>query len=93
MGMLAPLPSGANIAKTKSATAPVMPMRLLVVPWVHRARGQSAAKAYGWIGHLLDFLCTRQILAHRDRRGLFSIHTQYGLLNRRPKQVSFFNFD
>jgi hypothetical protein len=30
---------------------------------------------------------------HRDRRGLFSIHKKYGLLNRHPKKVSFFNFD
>jgi hypothetical protein len=27
--------------------------------------------------------------AHRDRRGLFSIHTKYGLLNRLPTKVSF----
>jgi hypothetical protein len=48
---------------------------------------------YGWIVHERHFLCTRQNLTHRDRRGLFSIHTKYGLLNRRPKEVGFFNFD
>ena len=31
--------------------------------------------------------------AHRDRRGLFSIHTKYGLLNRLPTKVSFSIFD
>ena len=31
--------------------------------------------------------------AHRDRRGLFSIHTKYGLLNRLPTKVSFPIFD
>jgi hypothetical protein len=29
----------------------------------------------------------------RDRRGLFSIHTKYGLLNRLPTKVSFSIFD
>jgi hypothetical protein len=48
---------------------------------------------YGWIGYASQFLCNRQNHAHRDRRGLFSIHTKYGLLNRRPKKVSLFNFD
>jgi hypothetical protein len=31
--------------------------------------------------------------AHRDRRGLFSIHTKYVLLNRLPTKVSFSIFD
>jgi hypothetical protein len=31
--------------------------------------------------------------AHRDRRGLFSIHKKYGLLNRLPTKVSFSIFD
>jgi hypothetical protein len=31
--------------------------------------------------------------AHRDRRGLFSIHTKHGLLNRLPTKVSFSIFD
>jgi hypothetical protein len=48
---------------------------------------------YGWIGQAYEFLCNRQNHAHRDRRGLFSIHKKYGLLNRHPKKVSFFNFD
>jgi hypothetical protein len=48
---------------------------------------------YGWIGQAWEFLCNRQNQAHRDRRGLFSIHTKYGLLNRRPKNISFFGFD
>ena len=48
---------------------------------------------YGWIGHPLDFLCICQNHDHRDRRGLFSIHKKYGLLNRHPKKVSFFDFD
>ena len=31
--------------------------------------------------------------AHRGRRGLFSIHTKYGLLNCLPTKVSFSIFD
>jgi hypothetical protein len=31
--------------------------------------------------------------AHRDRRGLLSIHTKHGLLNRLPTKVSFSIFD
>jgi hypothetical protein len=45
------------------------------------------ASLCGWIGHASQFLCNRQNHAHRDRRGLFSIHTKHGLLNRRPKKV------
>ena len=48
---------------------------------------------YGWIGQACEFLCNRQNHARRDRRGLFSIHKKFGLLNRRPKKVSIFNFD
>jgi hypothetical protein len=47
----------------------------------------------GWIGRASQFLCNRQNHARRDRRGLFSIHTKHGLLNRRPKKASVFNFD
>jgi hypothetical protein len=48
---------------------------------------------YGWIGQACEFLCNRQNHAHRNRRDLFSIHTKYGNLNRRPKKVSFFDFN
>jgi hypothetical protein len=43
---------------------------------------------HGWIGQERGaFLCTRQNLARRDRRGLFSIHKNMGsLLNRRPEK-------
>jgi hypothetical protein len=44
---------------------------------------------YGWIGLACEFLCNRQNHARRDRRVLFSIHTKYGLLDRRPKKFSF----
>jgi hypothetical protein len=62
-------------------------------PLRNRFGSETATNLYGWIGHERDFLCTRQNLAHRDRRGLFSIHKKYGLLNRRPKKDSFFYFD
>ena len=54
---------------------------------------QSHYWTYGWPGHKILFLCNRLNHARCDRRGLFSIHTKYGLLNRRPTKVSFFNFD
>jgi hypothetical protein len=43
--MLAPLSSGANVAKTKSATGNACASATVAALWVHRARGHSAAKA------------------------------------------------
>jgi hypothetical protein len=48
-----------------------------------------------WLGwaYLTKKNAARRDHAHRDRRGLFSIHTKYGLLNCLPTKVSFSIFD
>jgi hypothetical protein len=40
--------------------------------------GVRPVRPYGWIGKDRDFLCVRQNITHRDRRGLFSIHKNMG---------------
>ena len=47
---------------------------------------------YGWPGHKMQFLCNRLNHARCDRRGLFSIRTKCGLLNRLPTKVMGFKF-
>jgi hypothetical protein len=42
---------------------------------------------HGWPGHKMQFLCNRLNHARCDRRGLFSIRTKCGLLNRLPRKV------
>jgi hypothetical protein len=47
----------------------------------------------GWAGQgakrFFVYSAGRQNFSHRDRRGLFSIHTKYGPLGHCPKKVSF----
>jgi hypothetical protein len=71
------------------APAPVPALAMKVAVRNSAKKARKRIRGYGWIGQACEFLCNRQNHARRDRRGLFSIHTKYGLLNRRPKKVSF----
>jgi hypothetical protein len=62
------------------------PSEALVMPF-------SIQKPMAGLGLSDQKSTTRRDHAHRDRRGLFSIHTKYGLLNRLPTKVSFSIFD
>jgi hypothetical protein len=47
----------------------------------------ATRRVCGWPGHKMQFLCNRLNHARCDRRGLFSIRTKCGLLNRLPIKV------
>ena len=56
-------------------------------------QGQGFRDVMAGLGLSDQKSAARRDHAHRDRRGLFSIHTKYGLLNRLPTKVSFSIFD
>jgi hypothetical protein len=70
--------------EVRATTAPVLVLPAQRVP--------SWAPWLGW-AYLAKKSTARRDHAHRDRRGLFSIHTKHGLLNRLPTKVSFSVFD
>jgi hypothetical protein len=55
--------------------------------------GKEGKKLMAGLGLSDQKNAARRDHAHRDRRGLFSIHTKYGLLNRLPTKVSLSIFD
>jgi len=77
--------SKSEMRKTREGTPAYLhgpPARGNMCGWVGPVQGLSDQKSTARRDH-----------AHRDRRGLFSIHTKYGLLNRLPTKVSFSIFD